>query len=76
MKIFTTGQGEVTLSEQFSSIYHKQKQVEVKYTPYNHNGWGVSRNYDADTTTNFSQHDAEAFARNADSKLRINGGGV
>jgi hypothetical protein len=73
MSTFTTRTGQVTLSAPFSSIYHEQKQVEVKYTHNNLGGWGISRCYDANKVANFTQKDAELFAVNAESKLIFNG---
>lgn len=70
---FTIHFGVVTISEPFSSIYHDQKQVEVKYTPHNYHGWGISKSFNAIECQNFTYYDAERFALNAESKLRING---
>ena len=49
------------------------KQIEIKYTPNNYNGWGICRCYDANNVRNFSQSDANAFALHAESKLRTQG---
>lgn len=73
MRTFTTQQGIVTISVPFSSIYHTQKQVEVKYTPHNYHGWGISKLFNAIECSEFGPSDAELFAINAESKLRLNG---
>ncbi|GIU15704.1 hypothetical protein TUM4261_33130 [Shewanella sp. c952] len=41
MSKFRTQQGTVVLSAPFASIDHDKKQIEIKYTPNNYNGWGI-----------------------------------
>lgn len=76
MNTFTTRNGVVTVSAPFFSIEHAKKQVEVKFTHNDLDGWGVSRNYSADKIEPFTQRDAEVFAVNAESKLIFNGHAV
>ncbi|PKH56550.1 hypothetical protein CXF83_15145 [Shewanella sp. Choline-02u-19] len=76
MSKFITQQGTVVLSAPFASIDHDNKQIEIKYVPINYNGWGICRNYDADDLRHFTQPDAEAFAHNAETKLRMQGAAV
>ncbi|MGE6647978.1 hypothetical protein ACQKE0_01715 [Shewanella colwelliana] len=74
MNTFTTRQGTVSISAPFWSMGNEHKQVELTYRPDNYHGWGVSKAYNANRCSDFSQADAELFALNAESKLRINGG--
>ncbi|MCJ8305107.1 hypothetical protein [Shewanella sp.] len=76
MNTLKTRHGVVMVSLPFSSIHHDQKQIELKYTPNNYNGWGICRYYDAGDVRHFTQPDAEAFAQDAETKLRTQGAAV
>jgi hypothetical protein len=72
-KVFSTQQGVVTLSTPFFTLMHEQEQARVTYTPNNHNGWGICKDYNSIALDDFTQADAELFASTADSKLRLPG---
>lgn len=73
MNKFSTQQGFVTISQPFFTLIHDQRQVTVTYTPNNFSGWGICKDYNANEIVDFTQADAELFASNADSKLRLPG---
>nr|WP_320125709.1 hypothetical protein [uncultured Shewanella sp.] len=73
MRAFTTTSGVVTVYAPFWSIHFDQQQVEVTYKPNNYHGWGIVRTCNAVDCQDFNQADADKFALNAESKLRING---
>ena len=74
MNTFSTKAGVVTLSKPYSTLMCDQQQIEVKYTPNNYyQGWGICKSFNAIECSDFGQADAEVFALNAESKLRIKG---
>ncbi|GIU22092.1 hypothetical protein [Shewanella sp. MBTL60-007] len=76
MNTFTTPKGKVCLSAPFASIHHDKKQVQITYTPDNYHGWGISHSRNATELCHFNQTDAEAFALDAETKLRTQGAAV
>lgn len=73
MNHFKTQQGTVSLSLPYNPITHDHPQIEVTYKPDNYNGWGMCKTFNALEVSEFTQADAELFALNADSKLRVKG---
>ncbi|GGN23075.1 hypothetical protein GCM10007984_23590 [Shewanella putrefaciens] len=73
MNTFSTTAGVVTLSKPYFTLMCDQQQIEVKYTPNHCQGWGICKVFNAIECSDFSQADAELFALNAESKLKLTG---